>query len=500
MIVDNIRYGFATNSSSTHSLAIWKGLGPIPTEPEPDTFGWDWFTANTADSKGAYLRSLFMADASRVVGGESAAHMASLLWGVDRERLAVEFREVSVDHDSDPYLPRTWDGKFPHMDFTMEFNRMLQNPRIAILGGNDNEDDPGAFSSGYATLDRMGGLFGGYDHGVARRDPTYGHWTIFNRVNGKKIRIRLDETLSSNAERSTIPELVDLSLTDACSFGCPMCYRGSTPEGKHADTFVVQETLRALGELQVFEVAFGGGEPTLHSDFVKILETARYNNVVPNFTTRNLAWLRDEKVRDKIIAAMGAFAYSVDTPDDIRRVDEATKGIKPLRDYDSRKVTVQYVVGQDVEENALRDILMAAAEVRIPITLLGYKTTGRGAAFGEKPCPRWVDIIDEVRKSKYVQVGIDTVLADRGRERLIEKGLDPVCLAPTEGTFSCYIDAVTKKMHRSSYDHSEGVDISASKTDRFTVEDGEGQKERSYTYDTIDFDTVMAAWEKVRLP
>lgn len=286
----------------------------------------------------------------------------------------------------------------------------------------------------------------------------------------------------------------------ACGVVVHNCYQGSTKDGKHADTFVVQETLRALGALQVFEVAFGGGEPTLHPDFVQILETARNNNVVPNFTTRNLAWLKDETVRDKVIGAMGAFAYSVDTPDDIRRLDEATKGIKALRDYDSRKVTVQYVVGQDVEENALRDILTTAASVRIPITLLGYKTTGRGAAFGEKPCPRWVDLLDEVRKSKYVQVGIDTVLADRGRERLIEKGLDPVCLAPTEGTFSCYIDAVTKKMHRSSYDHSDGVGISASKTDKFTVEDGDGEKERSYTYDSIDSDTVMTAWEKVRLP
>ena len=229
MIVDNLRYGFATNSSSTHSLAIWKGEGPIPTEPEPDTFGWEWFTANTADSKGAYLRSLFMEDAARVVGGESAVHMASILWGADRERLAVEFHGVNVDHDSNPYLPRTWDGKFPNMDFTMEFHRMLQNPRIAILGGNDNEEDPGAFHPGYSTLDRMGGLFGGYGRGVARRDPTYGHWTIFSRENGKKVRIRLDETLSSNAERSTVPELVDMKITDYCPFSCEFCAVAGTP-------------------------------------------------------------------------------------------------------------------------------------------------------------------------------------------------------------------------------------------------------------------------------
>jgi len=84
MIVDNIRYGFATNSSSTHSLAIWKSDAPIPTEPEPETFGWEWFTANTQEGKEKYLRSIFMGDASRIVGREGAVHMASLIWSQDQ--------------------------------------------------------------------------------------------------------------------------------------------------------------------------------------------------------------------------------------------------------------------------------------------------------------------------------------------------------------------------------------------------------------------------------
>lgn len=502
MIVDNIRYGFATNSSSTHSLAIWKSDAPIPTEPEPETFGWEWFTANTQEGKEKYLRSIFMGDASRIVGREGAVHMASLIWSQDREKLRKEIEDVNVDHDSDPCLPMNWDGMFLNMDFVMEFNRVLRNPKIAILGGNDNEEDPGAFAHGYEPISKMGGLFG-YSANVARKDPAYGHWTMFDRKNGRKIRLRLDETMSADAKRSSLPELVDCKITDYCPFGCAFCYQGSTKEGKHADTFDVLNTLRALANLEVFEVAFGGGEPTLHPEFVRIMESARSYHIVPNFTTRNLGWLKDETVRDKIIDAMGAFAYSVDTPADIIRVSEAIKGIEKLSGYDSRRVTVQYVVGQDVQEDALREILKTAANVRIPITLLGYKTTGRGAAFGEKPCPRWVDIIDEVRRDDYVQVGIDTVLADRGRERLIEKGLNPVCLAPTEGTFSCYIDSVTNRMHRSSYDHSEGVPVKVTRTHTYVTRDWEEEgagKMKTYSHEEIDENSVKEAWMKVRLP
>lgn len=504
MQFDNIRYGFATNSSSTHSLAIWKDGRDVPAAPEPDTFGWEWFTANTEEAKAKYVRSLFMKAASGKIGEEAAVHLASLLWGQDREKLAREFQDVYVDHDSDPYFPLNWSGEFLDMNFVMEFYKVLQNPKLAILGGNDNEENPGAFDPGYETITQMGGLFGGWGKSVARKDEKYGHWTLFDRSNGRKVRIRLDETMARDAKRSTLPELVDIKITDYCPFGCSFCYQGSTKEGKHANIYEVLNTLNSLAKLQVFEVAFGGGEPTLHPDFVRIMTTARYLKVVPNFTTRNLGWLKDETQRDNIIEAMGAFAYSVDTPADILRLKDAIKDIKELTAYDSRRVTVQYVVGQDVEEKALRDILMTAAEARIPITLLGYKTTGRGAAFGEKPCPRWVDIIAEIRKEKYLQVGIDTVLADRGRERLIERGLDPVCLAPTEGTFSCYIDSVTGRMHRSSYDHSEGTPISAMKTHTYKSlgvydDDCPAGTPQTYTREEIDADTVFSAWEKVRL-
>lgn len=243
--------------------------------------------------------------------------------------------------------------------------------------------------------------------------------------------------------------------------GVHNCYMGSTPEGKHGDYNWISNLLYTLRECEVLEVALGGGETTLHPRFVDILETARRYNIVPNFTTRNLAWLKDDVLRERIFKVMGGFAFSVETADDVRKFAKAIEPYKSfLQGWAYNKATVQYIVGRDADESVFEDILRTCATLHIPITLLGFKTTGRGASFGEKPNPLWVDVVNRVRKDTYgLRVGIDTVLAQKGYDKLIDAGLDPRCVATTEGTFSCYADAVKKRMYKSSYDRSEGVDL-----------------------------------------
>ncbi|HND30048.1 MAG TPA: radical SAM protein [Myxococcota bacterium] len=67
-----------------------------------------------------------------------------------------------------------------------------------------------------------------------------------------------------------------LELTDACNLACPACYAQS-PAGKHRPLPELKEALsrfiRERGPLDVLQLS--GGEPTIHPDFLAILDFAR---------------------------------------------------------------------------------------------------------------------------------------------------------------------------------------------------------------------------------
>ena len=55
MRVHNIRLGFATNSSSSHSIVFWPEDLPIPPTDEFHQFGWENFTVSDREGKRNYL-------------------------------------------------------------------------------------------------------------------------------------------------------------------------------------------------------------------------------------------------------------------------------------------------------------------------------------------------------------------------------------------------------------------------------------------------------------
>ena len=70
------------------------------------------------------------------------------------------------------------------------------------------------------------------------------------------------------------PVSINLDLTQACNFSCPYCVDSSIiNSGKSFDLETIKETLAILharGLLSV--ILLGGGEPTLHKDFVAVVQ------------------------------------------------------------------------------------------------------------------------------------------------------------------------------------------------------------------------------------
>lgn len=86
-----------------------------------------------------------------------------------------------------------------------------------------------------------------------------------------------------------------------------------------------------MKEKGVFELAIGGGEPTLHPRFHDIIEACVKKNsdggfIVPNFTTRNLSVFKKgmDKTHD-LLYSIGGFAYSVDGKKDVSKLETVVR-------------------------------------------------------------------------------------------------------------------------------------------------------------------------------
>ena len=454
----NVRLGLATNSSSSHSIIFLKPGEKLRDDMAGQSdgeFGWDHFTAASRELRDKYVAGTLYATLNHMfLDGKDwdteheAAYAASRAIVMEWVGTTAD-EEGYVDHQSVYDLPKTFDGKSLHRGFFDAFREFLTQPGLAILGGNDNTKMRHPAMQSHKQISLPLPRDTSYPL-VCRWDEAHRFWTIFNRETGAKFRMRFvtspDEKIEIQPDRASAPELVDVKITDFCPYGCPYCYQGSTTGGLHADHDYLGTVYQALRELEVFEVAIGGGEPTLHPEFLGILKMFRLNGIVPNFTTRNLAWMKDSTLCGPIMENCGAVGFSVDKADAVADLYEALTAAK----IEPHRFAVQVVVGA-VPASELETIMRSAAKVGFRVVLLGYKTTGRGSEVVPETYD-WTEIVSRLRKAKNLpSLGIDTALAATSVPKLEALNIPRWMYAVEEGHFSCYVDAVAKKIGPSSY-------------------------------------------------
>src|SRR4029077_3448066 len=306
MKISSVRLGHANNSSSTHSILINSGYKAIGPECGDFQYGWDWFHLKDKENKSKYLATLVFDSLRQGMADEHASMIARELTGFSPKDEAPD-GYAYVDHQSVICFPKKYGTDHLYHDFLKEFVAYVQNnPNVSIRGGNDNSEDPGDQGFGGGPRDwspRNEEL--GEEHAIkllprdSRNVPLFGRkdrdwWGLYNREGGGKIRLSFNDQAAPYLSAS-LPELVDVKITDYCPHGCGFCYQSSTQKGKHACIGIIEKIFWELHRAQVFEVALGGGETTMHPEFVKILEIADGQGVTPNFTTFNMAWTQDEK-------------------------------------------------------------------------------------------------------------------------------------------------------------------------------------------------------------
>lgn len=425
MKILKVRLNHATNSSSVHSV-IRVGDDQLKDTNVDDSFGENKFVASSDDSKQSYF-SLILESSLRSTVGEQIAKLVT--------RDICGLSDGYIDHESAVAIPCGWDEKAPDLDFAEELKQWFLQSDIVILGGSDNDDDHDLLSK-YKSSDVLDSLPCYGTRAVCRKD-TEGHWTIFYRSTGTKVRISF---VDREAPRSEFPELIDIKLTDYCNKGCTYCYQGSTTKGKHSNLNYISSLARQCQAMKVFEVALGGGEPTGHPSFLRILKLFRYYGTVPSFSTRSLEWLKEKDYAERISKACGSWALSVNVATEI---DDAMNAIK---DIDVKKPAIHIVLGA-FPWSQTEELLRTCAAHELRVVLLGFKQTGRGIGFKTHDNSKWIELVDSLK----LHTSIDTSLAATYADELEAADVPEWLLERKEGCHSMYIDAVAQTMGPSSF-------------------------------------------------
>ena len=443
----NIRNGFANNSSSSHSI-IFKSTPIELTDNYPSdlSFGWDNFTIGTKDGVLDYLKAILCCNFQY---GMNEDYIKCIVksWVGDIDDLNYL---PNIDHQSIISLPHTYTGDAIHKDFFMEFKNLLLSQDTVILGGNDNDGEH-PLTGLKGTIPNLLTERSGF---IVKKDHMFNYWTFFNRFDGTKFRCVLNEKgldRSITPTRAMSPDLVDIKITDYCNFNCGFCYQGSTKEGKHTEFNHLTQIIDSLSYHEVLEIAYGGGEPTTHPDFIRILEYTKSKHIVPNFTTKNIDWLK-KNIMD-IYHIIGSCAVSVGSFRDVKKIASI---IDFYEIRGSQKICAQVVMGT-LSKADLVMIIKECSEHQIPLTLLGYKTTGRGDKFKQQPFYRdytdWLDWVKEaLQNHNWFNIGIDTALVRQSGDKLSLANIPKYLYHSDEGLFSWYIDAVDKTCGPSSYE------------------------------------------------
>lgn len=453
MKILNMNSGFSTNSSSSHSVVFvpeYTRNKVVNADFMRDFegykwcgYGWEDFILCSPEDKRKYFAIMLYENLADGVGKECAKQIANNTCGVE---LTYIYDDGDyIDHNSIVTLPKTRTG-----NVDIEFAKALLDnvllDGIVILGGNDNSGDTysklrdfGVFCDNYTIFNWIN------KHGditsICRHE--YDNiWTIFNWISGDRVTVDMSKSTIENYFREDnnfvpkVPFIADIKITNMCNMNCPYCYQDSVADGAHADISDIQDVIQELASIGIFEVAIGGGEPTLHPNFIEILQEFSSAKIKPNFSTRQTDWMSDKYIATLVYNTCGAIGF---TPTYKNSVRIAAESIKKSVGYIGKKLHIQIVEGAQDNET-LEQWVRDAVFYKLPITLLGFKSIGRGSSFitNEK-----IDFLKDVVKMSdcRVPVSIDTQLARENEEFLSNAGV-PRYRYSTQEVHGIYVDCV----------------------------------------------------------
>jgi organic radical activating enzyme len=506
--IKSIRYGHANNSSSSHSI-VFLGDKKVIDDYNEGEFGWDEFTLSSRKAKEEYMFVQLMYSlpsvtkysygviVEKTITEESNRYsseyqqrpevrmyqarvmlkeFSDVFTEINLEEYAQKFVDNDdygiVDHQSVNGFAVDINGAL-HYSFVRKILKTIFENNFVILGGNDNSDNnhphkghhiENSFSKKIMNVFNL--ISGNSTESIiCVEDEVNGDFILRNKYRGDKIRFSFEKN-SPKTKKAGFPELVDIKITSHCAYGCSFCYQSSTAQGQHASLDDVKRVIDILANSKTFEIAIGGGEPTTHPELAKILEHASAKGMSAGFTTRNFK-IDEVPGFERIMNTADSIAFSCHSAKEISRVYEIADIVSSIiRIHSERPNFYIQIIPELYTTKHFTEMLDMCANRWMPVTLLGYKDFGFGKSYEPKnlnTSSDWIDVVKGLSKKRDLKIGIDSVLVKKWKKELIEKGCNKLMLVGEEGKFSCYVDAVEKRIAKSSFiDESEPLDMEKS--------------------------------------
>ena len=210
-----------------------------------------------------------------------------------------------------------------------------------------------------------------------------GNYTVKVLSDGTNIRETLeDEFIPSFAENC------DCKITDKCDGGCPFCYEGCTPNGKHGNilNYKFLDTLHPYTELAI------NGNDMSHPDLIPFLIKLKEKKVIANLTVNQIHFERHQNlirklVDDKLIYGLG-----------ISLKEPTEEFISLVKTYPNAVIHVinGILSASDVEK---------LSDNNLKMLILGYKQLRRGEDWYDK------DHDNIVAKQMWLKENLDKMLS-----------------------------------------------------------------------------------------
>lgn len=235
----------------------------------------------------------------------------------------------------------------------------------------------------------------------------------------------------------TIPESMDVKITNQCSLSCKWCHEGSVKDGDHADTDFLLGLFDWLpGGV---ELAIGGGNPLAHPDLECILFRFNKKGLIPNITVNELHLAKYMPIIDRLVASGLVYGIGVTYSGNDLRSLERINAI-------SKNVVYHMIAGV----HNVHDVVKAPK-----VLVLGYKRLRKGEDFFSQSVEdnmyQWYTNLPKYLGK--VPISFDNLAIEQMKVRRLLKDDDwNTFYMGDDGTFTFYIDAVRQEYASSSTD------------------------------------------------
>jgi len=185
------------------------------------------------------------------------------------------------------------------------------------------------------------------------------------------------------------PFLIVWNFTNACNLRCRHCYQNAGPKPL-PNELTFEEKLNVLDQLDKMEIpsiAFSGGEPTIHPDFIPIVEEASKRGIYTAVATNGLAFANESFTEKALKAGLNYVEVSLDSTDpkvhdEFRGVkgawDLAVKGIKNVVKHGGASTGIAMTLTK-LNKDQIGDMVRLGEELGVTrVIFFNFIPTGRG--------------------------------------------------------------------------------------------------------------------------